>query len=367
MVIVRKNIAVFFLIAIITLLLGFLAKFYLPKRFFFDAFRIIYDDYNQKGLVGSYSFSMWFYDRLWINKLPLPVIALLQLSILFYLILKIGIPKGFHNFTLRNAITWFSILMFAFFLSMPTKEMFNFFFAFLFIKILFSKKVIWIKVVFCSLFMIAFGLWFRPYFILCPIIAIAIWLGTLLKIKNKRIVNLTLGILAAIFISLAHGVVKGQYISESTREKFNKIRIDQPNANSIILSPIDTSDWYGESISIIYGFISINFPINALKHILSPQILIFLLWQIALFVLLIFYFGKVMDRRHKHPEMAWVYYFLFSYFIVQGIFEPDLGSALRHKMGMFPLLFVALYYNTSMVKLKNTFKSKVRLRSNAKF
>jgi hypothetical protein len=28
---------------------------------------------------------------------------------------------------------------------------------------------------------------------------------------------------------------------------------------------------------------------------------------------------------------------LFSYFIVQGVFEPDLGTAIRHKIGVFSI------------------------------
>jgi hypothetical protein len=32
------------------------------------------------------------------------------------------------------------------------------------------------------------------------------------------------------------------------------------------------------------------------------------------------------------------------FFIVQGIFEPDLGTSIRHKIGLFPLIYFALYY-----------------------
>ena len=31
--------------------------------------------------------------------------------------------------------------------------------------------------------------------------------------------------------------------------------------------------------------------------------------------------------------------------MVQGVFEPDLGTSIRHKIGFLPLIYFALYYD----------------------
>lgn len=116
------------------------------------------------------------------------------------------------------------------------------------------------------------------------------------------------------------------------------------DANSIITSPVKTDTWYGEVISVFYGFFTVNLPLNGLKHILSPQIIVFVIWQLLLFYILLVRFSKCLKERKKYKYELLIMFILFSFFILQGVFEPDLGSAIRHKTGIFPLIYFALYY-----------------------
>lgn len=96
---------------------------------------------------------------------------------------------------------------------------------------------------------------------------------------------------------------------------------------SMIQSPIPTDSWYGETIGIFYGYISVNIPVNALKHILKPQVIAFIVWQLFIFYLLYLRFQKCLINRNNLKYELWVFLFIFAYFVVQGLFEPDLGSS----------------------------------------
>jgi len=228
-------------------------------------------------------------------------------------------------------------------MSMPTKEFITFL-MFCTIPFIFqsNRKPI-IKIVF-SLFLIACFSFFRPYYLLMPIFAVGMYLVSFIKFENKTFSTIFYGLLIAIFLSLSHGVIRGEYISKQTRENY----VTNSNKNSIntaIVSPISQDTWYGEAFGIVYGFMAVNVPVvEAIKHILSPQVLAFVIWQLLIFYILFVRFSRCLKNRKQYQFELWTLLILFAYFIVQGIFEPDLGTSVRHKIGLFPLIYFALYY-----------------------
>lgn len=98
----------------------------------------------------------------------------------------------------------------------------------------------------------------------------------------------------------------------------NNERIGSADANSIIISPVKTDTWYGEAIGIFYGFFTVNIPINGLKHLLSPQIIIFIIWQLLLFYILLVRFAKCLADRKAYSKELLILLIIFS-FIVQGV------------------------------------------------
>jgi cell division protein FtsW (lipid II flippase) len=77
----------------------------------------------------------------------------------------------------------------------------------------------------------------------------------------------------------------------------------------------------------------------------SPQIISFIIWQLLLFYILLVRLARCLKEKKNNKDELWILLILFSYFIVQGLFEPDLGSAVRHKIGVFPIIYYALYYD----------------------
>lgn len=352
-VLVKRSTATFIVLLMLNLLIAVLAFYVLPKRFFYDAYIIAYDKGNEIGFMGSYPLTILFYKITGLRYLPFPIIGLIQFPILMYVLYKIGIPSNFEKLNIKNGIVYLGILMTAVFMSMPSKEFITYLFVSQIVFLFLKDKISFHKALFSSLFLlIVFGVLYRPYFFLIPIIAVVMYGVTLINFKNKTLTTIFYGLLIAIFLSLSYGVVSGHYFSESSREVVNSTRLSGVDANSSIISPIKPDTWYGETIGIIYGFFSVNVPLNGFKHIFSPQILVFVIWQLFLFYILLVRFSRCIAARDTHKNELWILLILFAFFIVQGVFEPDLGSAVRHKTGVFPLIYYALYYDHFRKKLQ---------------
>ena len=247
----------FIIIGLITLTIGVFAFYLLPEKYLYDALLIYNDPYNEKGYVGSYPVSMWFYDFFMLNKLPFPLIAVIQISIIFWLFFKQGIPKNFNKLYFSNVLIWFSLLAIAAYISIPSKEFINILFAFVVVYFL-RKKLKQTKtgIFFVFLLFFLYGFWFRPYYLLVPIIAIASFFISKIKSIHKTTNIIISTILIAVFMSLSYGLIEGEFMSQSTREALNEKRLGREDSQTLILSPIKTDSFIGESIGIIYGYFS---------------------------------------------------------------------------------------------------------------
>jgi hypothetical protein len=352
-ILIKRSTATFILLLILNLFVAILACYVLPKRFFYDAVVIALDKGNEIGFFGSYPLTILFYKITGLRYLPFSIVGLIQFPILMYVLYKIGIPSNFEKLNIKNVLVYLGILMMAIFMSMPSKEFITYLVVSLIVFLFINKKISFHKALFSSLFLLAiFGIFYRPYFFLIPIIAVVMYGASLVNFRNKTLTVIFYGLIIAIFLSLCFGVVSGQYFSESSREVVNSTRLSGVDANSIIISPVKPDTWYGETIGIVYGFFSVNVPVNGFKHIFSPQILVFVIWQLFLFYILLVRFSRCIAARDTHKNELWVLLILFAFFIVQGVFEPDLGSAVRHKIGVFPLIYYALYYDHFRKKLQ---------------
>lgn len=344
-ILVKKSTATFMLIAMANLVVAFSAFFILPPKFFYDTAIIIYDKYHEIGYFGSYPLTILFYKIFALRYLPFPIIALIQFPILIYILYKIGIPDNFEKVNIKNLLVYLGIFMIAIFISMPSKEFITYLFIALLVFICRNKQFSFQKTIsIIVLLLVSFGALYRPYFALIPVVGGGMYLVSFINFRNKTITTIFYGLLIAVFLSLSYGVLKGKYFSEISREVVNSTRLVSGDANSIITSPVKTDTWYGETISVFYGFFTVNLPLNGLKHIFSPQIIVFVIWQLLLFYILLVRFSKCLKERVKYNYELLIMFILFSFFILQGVFEPDLGSAIRHKIGIFPLIYFALYY-----------------------
>lgn len=343
---VNKNGFFFFQLVMVSLVIGMFSTFVLPSKFYNDANLIVNDPYNEIGLFGGYPFTMLFYKVTLLKHLPYILVCLIQLPILFYLVYQIGVPQKFNIPTLTNSLVYISILLIGLFICIPSKEFINFSYMALILYFFRKKRYSLRKTVIISFILFAIiSVFLRPYYIFLPILSLIMYMVTFIKSRIKIVNVLLISLLTAVFMSLSYGLVKGRYISQDTRERHNMDRLGSTEAQSMLLSPLPTDTWYGETIGIFYGYISVNFPISVYKQFLKPQVVAFVIWQILLFIILYKRFKICLANRKELKYELWVFLFIFSYFVVQGLFEPDLGTAIRHKIGVFPFLYFALYYD----------------------
>lgn len=351
---IRKNKLTFYLLIGLCILIGFLGPFFLPGKFYYDANLIVSDPFKQRGWIESYPVTMMFYHLTRMSYIPYSFVALIQLPILFYILKKIGIPDNFHVFTLRNVVVYLSFLMLAVFISQPSKEFITYLFISAVLYVLVQRGIsfkILLILAFFSFFI--FGIIYRPYYVFIPFIAVGMYAITLIKIPNKMLLAVFNGVMVIVLISLTYGVLKGDYLSMISREDVNTVRLNlaDSDTNSIIISPVTPDTWYGEVFSMFYGFFTVNLPLNGLVFITSPQIMAFVIWQLVLTFMLLYRLSKCLYKPQQYRVELWVLLFTFAYFIAQGMFEPDLGSAVRHKIGVFPLIYFSLYYEDFRQKL----------------
>ncbi len=333
---------------------GLLSTFMMPSKFYNDAIIIVNDYYNEIGLFGGYPFTILFYHITLLKHLPYFLIALIQIPILFYLIYKIGIPDSLNQFTLKNIAIIYGLLFLGAFTSIPSKEFINFIVIGWVVLLFKNKNYPLLKtVIFAFGIFILTGIFFRPYYIIIPLLSSFMFVLTYyIKLQNKTIKILLYSFLMSVLLSLSHGLIKGEYISESTREAHNEERMGSSEAQTMILSPIESDTWYGESFAVFYGYVSINIPFNGFKYYTKPQVIAFILWQLSLFYILLIGLNKCVSNREEYKYEIWIFYFVFSYFVIQGLFEPDLGSAFRHKVGILPLIYFA-FYHTQLARKDN--------------
>lgn len=351
-VIFYANLAFFWNLAFIITIIGCLAVFFLPERYMFDAYTISIDQYNEIGIMGSYPFSIWFYHTLGLAKLPFPLIAWIQIPIVFLLLYKLGLPQSFSRLTLRNVLVWLALFVLAIYMGFPSKEFITILWVFMIAFVLKSRLKLHTKMVVTTVLFLFFGWFYREYFILMPLLALGIYMFSAVTIKNKVIYNTIIGLIIVSFMSLSHGLIKGVFITEGFRNKLNTERVAQSdeNAATMILSPVKPDTFHGEVFGIVYGFFSVNLPISGLRFLLKPQVILFVLWQVLLFLLLVYFYGNALKNKSHFKHELWVFHLLFAYFIIQGIFEPDLGSAVKHKLGVLPLIWMAIYYDKGLIK-----------------
>jgi hypothetical protein len=317
----------------------------LPERYFNDTKIIVIDKWHEIGWVGSYPFAIMFYNLTGMKHLPFFLIAMIQFPITSYILSKIGIPQNFHIINVKNVLMYIAFLLLAIYMSMPTKEFITFL-MFSPIPFLFrSQKPPRFKIIVSLLLFVACS-FFRSYYLLIPIFAIAMYFASFIKFKKKAISIIFSGLLIVIFLSFSHGIIKGEFLSKLTREDYIVNNINRLNINSAIQSPISQDTWYGEAFGIVYGFMAVNVPISEMvKHLLSPQIVAFVIWELLFFYIIFVRFSRCLNNRKENQMELWTLLILISYFLVQGVFEPDLGTSIRHKIGFLPLIYFALYYD----------------------
>ncbi|MDY0050298.1 MAG: hypothetical protein RBR73_06080 [Halothiobacillaceae bacterium] len=214
-----------------------------------------------------------------------------------------------------------------------------------------------------------FALYFRIYWALVAGFAFVLWLVWRLRLGGWAAL---LGLLALFLLaSWASAEWRCHFLSGyRVVEQIN--RLDDPDSVTLILNPWVNTSVFIDLFNSLVGWLRLMLPIELLAHA-GPQHLAFALWQwvsLGLFVWAVrgqrlLWGGAGWENGHpagadrprplhalhtggEQARAAAVVAWIIGFGLVQGAFEPDFGSFVRHEAVLAPLLLYLVQRRVTM-------------------
>jgi len=295
----------------------------LPSKFFFDSktiYSLIYSsNLYEIRFFDSYKNTALLYSPL-VKAFPLKkehfdfLIGIISWIIVLLLI--------FYSKHVRNKIWIISFLTFPFFIfhSRICKDIIP---AVLNILILFLNNIS--KFAAISFFMVSYfvyGLFFRQYYILtlALTIFIFIWESSSKKIRLLCIIAL---------LTILNMIVDPQIFN--IRNNLNAYRIGDPNSITIWFDPFPHENMLFVFLNYCYSILRTSFPVF---WRLRPQEIFLTCYVLTAG----YYLFKLIKIRY------WPAYIFLAHWMILELFEPDLGSFLRHLSTGIPFVIWGLAF-----------------------
>lgn len=206
------------------------------------------------------------------------------------------------------------------------------------------KEQIKIIGIMATLFLVAVII--RTYFALTAVIFLAIYKtfrSSYNQEKKKFWRNLVFIIIIGIvglFILKSYAPLTYNQLSQA-RSDINQFRIGNDDAQTMIVDLIeDNGTIVVFMANLLINFFRLMFPFEMLKEGILQ--ILFFIYQICLsskLLILFYHSSKKLLSENAFISIS----LLIAYFIVAAAFEPDYGSAIRHEMDFFPIIYVALF------------------------
>ncbi|MCP8967853.1 hypothetical protein [Ectobacillus ponti] len=332
-----------------------IAEGILPPKYFYDANTIR----DQFALAQQFPFSFStdsfintakFYQLLGFDKLGIRVLEGYGSYVLVYVCLIVILVKAKAHLSMK-AITIVVVwnVLFGIYLGQLSKDVIAFItITLLLLIILLERKAS--VVAYIGLF-ILYALLFRTYwfiylyFILLNYIIIFNSYNT--KIFSRKFSKLFFYAAAIIVLFFAADFV-GVHLTDS-RSEVNMYRLDSSDAVTILINPFDNSSFLTDALNWIIVWFLCFFPIMLFKN-MNLLVLCFVGWNLynTHLIAKIIKSGFVSSRPLKL-----IVSMIISFSATQALFEPDLGSLLRHELAVIPLfIFLFLKFTAQFEKRK---------------
>lgn len=314
-----------------TLILIFFSKSIFPEKYFFDN-QMIRAVLNGFIADSSYTNVAKVYNLFGMTATTSPIIESLVAAPVFVItMLSLFLKKASW---IRNKTNFLFLSMwgvfYAAYLSQMAKDQIAFliiiFPAFILIK---NEKVRFWTFLLCALIYAAF---FRAYWFLIIIMTLSLRFFPKTHSKFVNVFRITFVlVLELIVILVLYRLLNGSSILD-IRYSINAGRIDTGNSRSMIPTLFKNTNLFYELANIGYTAIIMILPV----HLTALSQIMYYAWLYLILFLLKEPFKQLLDGR---TECSIYLLFLLSYIVVQALFEPDLGSCLRHQTIFFPVIF----------------------------
>lgn len=321
---------------------GVIASMYmrdvLPAKYF-------YDDNRMRGLFDS---EYWLLFESGINTVAVYDLLGYSYSSSTFLVGLFGISVGYlslHLVLIKSPLAKLDI---------PFALFFGMLFTFLVIFYgQLSKEVVLTIITTCCfllatnsrgiivglLVLCVYAIFFRMYWFLVIGVTIInyIFLSKLVSMRKYILLLITLLLTMSFVVHQTQGI----FLSD-IRNNMNRVSIGSPDVVTIIFNLFPTSNIGSDVLNGLISTVRLKIPIELilLGNIKYLATIAFQLWLTSVVFLSV---KKIFSsKKLKSPRYIFSLSIIIAYWLIQGFFEPDFGTALRHQFALLPF-FVFLF------------------------
>ena len=199
-----------------------------------------------------------------------------------------------------------------------------------------------VALILCAAAILAYALVLRPYWGL----VLVFWAVLLVLQRKPGIFNwkiIPCIVVSIYLVSLAVFHFRGFYLSD-LRFDINVNREGSDDAKTIVSNLFIAENSFYDTLNIIWGYLTLSFPLYLIP-ILGVQHVLFGFFGTFLTVC-VFRAGALLWRVPPSDEilrLRYVFLLWLAFSLVQGAFEPDYGSCLKHQAAFFPAVASLLW------------------------
>jgi len=327
----QVSVRFFYIVSVFSFVLQLLSSYIVPTQFTRDS--ELYTKRIESAVTGykdSYQIVVNYYKLLGIteNNLVLKILGWLIFFLALTIALRIAKVEFLSISTFAISATY--LLLIPFYASVLTKELFIG--LFLLIYFLIKNKLPKLNnSLLLVLLSLVYALFLRNYYYITLLIFIFYQITSrIIKLRIVRALSPIIFLSIIATLESKFGVIRdftGENIFNIRIQIQNRVRIE---ANSSIDQAISNSSLFHNINNYFQVWVQMVIPYKLVQF--SVYSIITLI--IVAYISYIFIFPFIMEREAIETGTI----FLFAYFIVAMIFEPDLGSYVRHS---FPFLALA--------------------------
>lgn len=185
-----------------------------------------------------------------------------------------------------------------------------------------------------ALLIIIYGFYIREYWLLIGALFCINYLVLVKADKIKLIHLFLINTFVFILMSVIHIFLFDDNLT-SYRYQVNEYRMFTDDVNTILLNPFTNINPIHDLGNFLFGLGNLFLPIDGLN---SLNEIVYYIWILIVIYVLYTKVIKITNKKNIIGPFA----FLISFIFVQAIFEPDMGSILKHQVGLLPIFLSIL-------------------------
>lgn len=320
-------------------LMGFMKESIFPHKYFYDSYTI--QGYIIQHFFAAsdpaYANTAKFYSVLGLTDRYV-IIPILSMILYFGILIKVfrELPSKKIKFSTYLVFVFFTIMAMVY-LTTFSKDCLVALFIVLPFFFLYKKKWGHFYIIFL---MCVYAYFFRQYWFL---VAAYFFVFRILFQKKVSLFYILLFLfLSYVCLYFVFKAKMGMNITD-IRMGLNEDRIGDKDATTAIVNFIPGSNVISETLNVFITFITLMFPIPLL--LIHPSLIYLIVFVCLAFAVLQLRRVYINERKSTSSNLSIVncLSLLLALLVVQGVFEPDYGSFVRHLSPLYPVMFLLIF------------------------